>query len=128
VLTVPGSVDLEEAGRLSAVLGDRDELPADGFAALIDADAVTGQLTVTSVEAGDRIRPHGMQGTRKVSDVLIDAKVPVRQRYAVPVVRDGERIVWVAGVKSSEDYRVGPRTERTVRLTWEPQIPEGDAT
>jgi hypothetical protein len=43
-------------------------------------------------------------------------------------VRDGERIVWVVGVKSSEDYRVGPRTERTVLLKWEPPSPEGDDT
>jgi tRNA(Ile)-lysidine synthase len=69
-----------------------------------------------------------MRGTRKVSDILIDAKVPVRRRSSLPVVRDGERIVWVAGVKSSEDYRVGPRTQRTVRLIWEPRSPEGDDT
>jgi tRNA(Ile)-lysidine synthase len=69
-----------------------------------------------------------MKGTRKVSDIMIDAKVPARHRSAVPVVRDGERIVWVAGVRSSEDYRVGPETRRTVRLTWQPLDPEGDDT
>jgi hypothetical protein len=34
------------------------------------------------------------------------------------VVRDGESIVWLAGVRMSEDYRVGPGTSRAVRLTW----------
>jgi tRNA(Ile)-lysidine synthase len=128
VLTVPGTVDLAGVGRLTAEPGGPRDPSADARTALVDADALTGPLSVTSVEAGDRIRPHGMRGTRKVSDVLIDAKVPARQRHAVPVVRDGERIVWVAGVKSSDDYRVGPRTKRTVRLTWEPRGPEGDDT
>jgi tRNA(Ile)-lysidine synthase len=126
-LTVPGTVDLDRAGRLSAEPGGAAEPPSDLRVALIDADAVTGPLSVTPVLPGDRMRPFGMQGTRKVSDVLIDAKVPARQRASVPVVRDGGRIVWLAGVKSSDDYRVGPQTVRTVRLVWEPSNPEGDA-
>lgn len=127
-LTVPGMLQFEGVGRLTAEAGAAADPTSDPFTALVDADALTGPLTVSSVSAGDRIRPFGMRGTRKVSDVLIDAKVPVRRRSAVPVVRDGERIVWVAGVKSSEDYRVGPRTQRTVRLIWEPRSPEGDDT
>jgi tRNA(Ile)-lysidine synthase len=125
VLSVPGSIDFEGIGRLSAEPGGALEPAYDTRTALLDADVLTGQLTVTSVAEGDRIRPFGMVGTRKVSDVLIDAKVPARMRPRVPVVRDGERIVWVVGIKSSEEYRTGPRTERTVRLTWEPRDPEG---
>jgi tRNA(Ile)-lysidine synthetase-like protein len=71
------------------------------------------------------MRPFGMDGSRKLSDILVDAKVPARRRPLVPIVRDGERIVWVAGVKSSEDYRVGPDTQRTVRLVWQPRRSEG---
>jgi tRNA(Ile)-lysidine synthase len=127
-LSVPGMVDLEVSGRLTATVGGPADPPADAGTALIDADALTGPLTVTTVEPGDRMRPHGMRGTRKVSDILIDAKVPVRRRAAVPVVRDGGRIVWLVGVKTSEDYRVGPRTKRTVALVWEPLDPEGNET
>jgi len=127
-LPVPGTVDLEGVGRLTAESGGPATPPADTLTALLDADAVTGDLTVGPVREGDRIRPFGMEGTRKVSDVLIDAKVPARVRGTVPVVRDGERIVWIAGIRSSEDYRVGPHTQRTVRLKWEPRDAEEDQT
>jgi tRNA(Ile)-lysidine synthase len=60
-----------------------------------------------------------MSGSRKLSDLLTDVKVPRRMRGAVPVIRDGDRIVWLAGVRMSEEYRVGPGTERAIRLTWE---------
>lgn len=66
------------------------------------------------------MRPLGMTGTRKVSDILTDAKVPRRRRPLVPVVRDGDRIVWVAGVRMSEDCKVTTGTTEAVRLTWEP--------
>jgi tRNA(Ile)-lysidine synthase len=127
VLAVPGVLELEGVGRLTAEVCGPMEPPSDPRVALLDADALSGELTVTSVRDGDRMRPFGMAGTRKVSDVLIDAKVPARARSTVPVVRDGERIVWVAGVRTSEDLRIDPGTQRTVRLTWEPYDPEGDA-
>jgi tRNA(Ile)-lysidine synthase len=78
---------------------------------------------IDAVRPGDRMRPLGMDGSRKLSDLLVDAKVPRRDRGATPVVRDGETIVWLAGVRMSEEYRVGAETARAVRLTWEPEEP-----
>jgi tRNA(Ile)-lysidine synthase len=125
VLSVPGMLDLGEAGVVTSTLGGPGEPEADPLVTVVDADAVSGELSVTTVRTGDRMRPFGMSGSRKLSDILVDAKVPARMRPLVPVVRDGERIVWLAGVKSSEDYRVGPATTRTVRLVWEPRSAEG---
>lgn len=128
LLTVPGTVDLGDAGVISARPSGPEVPGPDPEIALIDADALRGPLQITSVRSGDRIRPLGMSGTKKLSDLLIDAKVPARRRPRVPVVRDGDRIVWVAGVRMSEDYRVVPGTERTVRLEWRPRNAEGDDT
>ena len=125
VLTVPGRIELGQAGAVTATAAGPVEPEADARVATLDADAIEGPLTVGPVSPGDRMRPFGMSGSRKLSDILVDAKVPARDRPLVPVVRDGERIVWVAGVKSSEDYRIGPDTRRTVRLQWEPCPSEG---
>jgi len=121
VLDVPGSVDLGDAGVITAQPGAVQPPDTDPLTALIDADAIEGALVVGSPEPGDRMRPLGMDGTRKLQDVLTDAKVPARLRPRTPVVRDGERIVWVAGVRLDDRYRVGPTTEQTVRLTWIPR-------
>lgn len=125
VLPVPGQIDLGEAGTLTASTSGPAEPDVDPRVAVLDAEALGGPLTVGPVSPGDRMRPFGMDGSRKLSDILVDAKVPARRRPLVPIVRDGERIVWVAGVKSSEDYRVGPDTQRTVRLVWQPRRSEG---
>jgi tRNA(Ile)-lysidine synthase len=118
LLPVPGTADLGTAGTLSAQEADPRALVDDARVALVDADRFSGPLAVDSVRPGDRMRPLGMSGTRKVSDVLTDAKVPRRARPSVPVVRHGGSIVWLAGVRMSEDYRVGPGTSRAVRLEW----------
>jgi tRNA(Ile)-lysidine synthase len=121
LLNVPGTLDLGEAGRVTAEPAGPDGIDPDRASALVDADAVLEGLVVDSVRPGDRMRPLGMEGSRKLQDVLTDAKVPARRRPLVPVVRDGERIVWVAGVRMSEDYRVGPGTKRAIRLHWTPK-------
>jgi len=128
LLPIPGTVDLGRAGVITATLGGPEDPGTGPHTALIDADVLDGPLEVGPVRPGDRMRPFGMTGSRKLQDVLTDAKVPARTRPLVPVVRDGERIVWVAGVRSSEHYRIGPETVRTVRLTWTPCTAEGDIT
>ncbi len=120
VLPVPGMVDIGHAGAMTATLAGPVDPEREARVAIVDADVISGPLTVTPMRPGDRMRPFGMSGSRKLSDILVDAKVPARLRPLVPVVRDGERIVWVAGIKSSEEYRVGPATQRTVRLEWKP--------
>lgn len=59
-------------------------------------------LHVRSRKNGDRIHIKGMDGSRKVSDVFIDCKVPVRERLSWPIVVDSnDVIVWIPGLKKS---------------------------
>lgn len=120
LLSLPGSADLGRAGVIVAENTTAADRAVDPFSAVIDVAHVRGELTVDACREGERMRPLGMEGTRKLSDMLIDAKVPKRLRAATPVVRDGDRVVWLAGVRMSDDYRVTERTVNAVRLTWEP--------
>jgi len=118
LLPLPGNADLGAAGTIVAEQVEPADTAGDADSVTIDAGD-TRTLVVDSVRPGDRMRPLGMSGSRKLSDLLVDSKVPRRLRGAVPVVRDGERVVWLAGVRMSDEYRVGPGTKRAVRLTWE---------
>jgi len=120
-LAVSGRTMVREAGLiLEAELVGRpppEVLKGDGCTAYIDWRAVKGNLWVRSRLPGDRIRPFGMCGTRKVKDVLIDGKVPRLLRDKVPLVVDEEGVLWVVGVCLSERARVGEETERVLRIT-----------
>ena len=60
----------------------------------------TWPVTVRPWCRGDRMQPFGMAGTRLLSDLLGEARVPRQERGMVPVVADGEgRIIWVPGVR-----------------------------
>ena len=124
-LPVPGTVELPGGlGRLTARRVPRD---AAGFefgnvatAALDAAIAGTG-LFVRTRRPGDRLRPLGAAGSRKLQDVLVDRKVPRRDRDAVPLVVDAnDRILWVAGHVVDDTARVSAATTDVLLLELRP--------
>jgi tRNA(Ile)-lysidine synthase len=84
--------------------------------ARFDLDALTLPLVVRSVEPGDRIDVPGV-GTRKLQDVLVDAKVPRERRSTIPVVVDASgRVLWVAGIVRGGGARVTDTTRRVLDM------------
>jgi tRNA(Ile)-lysidine synthase len=79
-------------------------------------DALDGELTVRRRRPGDRFRPLGLGGEKKLQDLFVDAKVPRRRRDAVPLVCDRSGIVWVFGHRIAERARVGASPRRTLHL------------
>ncbi|SDS03659.1 tRNA(Ile)-lysidine synthase [Parafannyhessea umbonata] len=136
-LDVPGSVSLPDGRRLSARLaqvpaGSSPEAVArahavewDGQSVLLDAEACGldlaqgGRLWVDAAAPGDVMCPLGMHGqSKKLSDLLNEAKVPAADRPQVPVVRTSPTgaVVWVAGIRPDERVRTLPRTRLLLEL------------
>lgn len=119
LLPLPGTVDLGAAGEMQSREVPEATPSTTSHRVTIDADSVRWPLVVDGIRDGDRIRPFGMEGTKKVADLLIDEKVPKRLRAITPVVRSEERVVWVAGVRLSEDCRVHDDTTHVAELVWD---------
>ena len=92
----------------------------DAWEAWFDADAVRFPLTVRTRRPGDRIWPLGGRGSRKVQDALVDAKVPRAQRDALPLVVQGEEVIWIPGVLRGATAPIDGTTTRVLRMGREP--------
>ena len=111
-LTVPGEVQIHETGRV--ILASFTSGPSDSSGhgdgrtrAALQANALRLPLVVRSRRPGDRVRPFGAPGSRKLQDLLVDRKVPRDERDQVPLVVDADgRIVWVVGLTIADDCRV----------------------
>ncbi|NLV23800.1 MAG: tRNA lysidine(34) synthetase TilS [Deltaproteobacteria bacterium] len=114
----PGELLLPGAGRLAASLTE-DCRGEDRWSVEFDADLLPFPLTVRSYRDGDRFQPEGGKGRKKIKELFIDLKIPFHQRRRVPLVATGE-ILWVAGLRRSALYPVGPKTSRVLRLTFAP--------
>ncbi len=118
-LSIPGHVDTG-VGLLRAdrAMAPRVWVNIPAGVAYLDPGAVGAALSVRAWRPGDRVRPLGMAGTRKVQDLFVDRKIPRDARRRVPIVEGPRGIAWVAGLCSGEEYRVEGGAE-AVRLTWE---------
>lgn len=68
-------------------------------------------------QQGDRIKPFGMTGSKKVSDIFSDAKIAADRKAGIPLLTKGDDILWVAGLRHSRLYPVGPDDNEIVRVT-----------
>ena len=136
-LAVPGTLELADGRVLSARI-----LPVEhgfdvvsyatahsqewlGESVLLDAQACGvdpvhgGSLWVSGPEAGDTMQPLGMHGqSKKISDLLGEAGVPVESRSMMPIVRTNIRghVVWVAGIRPDERVKCTQGTKQLLEL------------
>jgi tRNA(Ile)-lysidine synthase len=97
----------------------------DPWLAVCDVDALAEPLMVRSYEPGDRMRPLGMQGQKKLHDIFIDKKIGVAQRRLWPLVLCGAEIIWVPGCVRGERGKVTAATQRVCWLRVNP-LPENE--
>jgi tRNA(Ile)-lysidine synthase len=66
---------------------------------------MAGPLSLRAWQPGDRFRPLGLRGQKKLQDFFVDAKVPRQQRARIPLLLAGGRIAWVVGQRIAEEFR-----------------------
>lgn len=117
VLQVPGEVRLPSGEVLEARVVEASQAVFDG-----DPDTEFAKpdlvlpLEVRGPRAGDRFRPLGSPYQRKLKDYFIDEKVPRRERAVAPLVLEGGHIVWVAGHRLDDRYKLRESDETAVML------------
>jgi tRNA(Ile)-lysidine synthase len=121
-LSIPGEAVLGDgrivssAVRQSPVAADELIRLSGPLTALVDGGRFS-RLAVRFRQPGDRFRPLGMAGRRKLQDYFVDRKVPRVERDRTPLVVDeDDQIVWVAGHGISGDFRVSEATRAVVIL------------
>jgi len=118
-LVIDGELALREAGmtidcqRLSSPPA---ELPKDHWEAVFDRTALTEPLVVRNFRRGDRFRPLGMAGHKKVKELFIEKKAPLPARALLPLLVMGGEVLWLPGYGRSEIGRVGPGTKEVLRV------------
>ncbi len=84
----------------------------------VDRDKVNLPLIIRNIRSGDRFTPLGMSGTKKVSDYLIDKKVPRVYRDEIPVVCDNKGIIWLVGLEIADRARIDKQTKEVLTVEY----------
>ena len=89
---------------------------SDDFSVVLNGDVTEGSLVVRGRRDGDRFRPLGMKGHKKLQDFMVDAKIPREDRDGVPIVASDRGIVWVVGHRIADWARVSEDASKCLLL------------
>lgn len=84
--------------------------------ALLDYDKLEKPLFFRNYCYGDRFFPLGAPGTKKLKDFFIDSRIPLQERYRIPLLISGDKIAWVAGLRIDDRFKVTDETKRVLKL------------
>lgn len=83
------------------------------------ADIWDKTLRLRSRRPGDLFHPFGLTGQKKVSDFMIDEKIPAHRRDQIPLLIGGGQILWVCGYRAAEITRLQPSASPILHLYFE---------
>jgi len=126
-LPIPGKVELAGGWKLTALsesiaLGSYQTYlnAQEGDFAAIDRSLISEPLNVRTRMPGDRIQPLGLNGTTKVSDIMINNRIPDLARARWPMVVSGDEVVWVTGIRMSHLFRLTEGTSSVIVIHLSP--------
>ncbi|GIM30178.1 tRNA(Ile)-lysidine synthase [Clostridium polyendosporum] len=88
----------------------------DDLIKYFDYDKIKENIIIRNRRDGDRIIPHGMNGTKKLKNIFIDEKIPQDMRGKIPLVCFDNDIAWVVGLKVSNTFKVTKDTKNILQI------------
>jgi len=107
------STDSEQDGRHEGT----GEVVNGGWRIHCHTENLIGNLRVDHPMPGDRMRPLGLAGSKKLSDLMREARIPAAHRERTLVIRDQDGILWVVGVARDERTRLLPTGGKMVTIS-----------
>jgi tRNA(Ile)-lysidine synthase len=100
-------------------------LPPHANGAWVDSDKLEFPLVFRPWKTGDYFYPLGMTkphsdkiGKKKLSDLFTDLKLSNLEKQKCRVLKSGDKIVWVAGLRLDDRFKISPHTRHIAIFTW----------
>ncbi len=118
-LKIPGETEISVWNkRISAGLVpvEKAALPKTRDEAVFDFGVIKLPLVLRRIQAGDRFRPLGMKGEKKLQDFFVDEKIPREDREKALVVTTAGQIIWVVGRRIDDRFKLTEKTRQALIL------------
>lgn len=73
-------------------------------------------LTLRRWKQGDKFRPFGMTGFKKLSDFFKDQKLSLFEKEAVWILANKEQIIWIIGYRMDDRCRIGAQEQALLKM------------
>jgi len=92
------------------------EVQKGGDRVNIDFDKMVPPCIIRGIKPGDRFRPLGLKGSKKVGDFLTDKKVSKHIRDEIPVIYDKKGLIWLVGYQIADRVKIDKSTKKVLDI------------
>lgn len=118
-LNIPGETELQDGSKVTAMYTDTPREQAE-HTYLCATEKIALPLHIRTRQAGDRMSWEGLEGSKKIKDIFIDAKIPRKERETWPLVTDNNgEILWLIGLKKGQPQLQAKKESLYVQLNYE---------
>ena len=96
-------------------------IPAESNYALLDAEKLTFPLVLRRWKNGDSFKPLGLQGTKKISDYLINSKISLPDKQHIWILESGGIIAWVINHRIDDRFKITGKTHNMLLVDYKSQ-------
>lgn len=118
-VSIPGEIrinDLNRTMKFEMVQPPESILSNNPHVVHMDFEKITPPLVVRTIRPGDFIEPLGMAGKKKLKSYFIDNKIPQIKRKHIPLLADGESVIWITGMRLSERVKITNKTRIFLKI------------
>ena len=83
----------------------------------IPKELIKTDLVIRTRKDGDKMRPLGLSGTKKLKDIFIDKKIDRLHRNKYLILADSENIYWIIDLLKSELTELKSKNDEYIKIT-----------
>ena len=95
-----------------------NDIPNDTYTKWFDYDKIATAVDARFRQEGDYLVINEEQNTKTLKEYMINEKIPKDQRDSIPILADGNHVMWVVGYRISEYYKVSENTGRVLEVNY----------
>ena len=92
-------------------------IPEKTYTKWFDYDKIINYLVLRYRRTGDYLSINADNNHKTLKEYMIAEKVPRKDRDSMPLLADGSHILWVIGMRISQEYKVTEATKRILQVT-----------